>query len=399
MVVLYALQNEVTMRKKICFCTTLGGTIEFVTDLSVYLAEHENYDVTWIAGDDERLHKYIGEHIHFIPLSMKRGIGIDGPWIIWQMYRIFRREKFDIIQYSTRNAGTYAAIAAWLAGIKTRLYCQWGMMFIALKGIKRMLLKWDEQLIVSLSTVVESESFSMYETAIAHGIYTADKASVIWNGSACGVNLDHYIMANKPKWRKEVRQELGISEDACVFGYCGRVTRDKGLNELFAAFKKITEDKGRKKDAFLLIIGRNDNVETIKPELYTWAKASPYVIFTGFTNEVPKYYSALDVFTSLSYREGFGLVVIEAAAMGVPGIVSDALGQRDTIEHLKTGYLVHTYHVGNVVEAMNYFIEHPEKAIEMGTRAREVVEKKYEQKELLRRLAAHRNQLIVDATK
>lgn len=386
------------MRKKICFCTTLGGTINaFLVDLSLYLVEHEDYDVTWIAGDDVRLHKYVNEHIHFIPLNMKRGVGLDGPLMIWKMYRIFKREKFDIVQYSTRNAGTWASIAAWMAGIKTRLYCQWGMMFIALKGLKRALLKWDEQLIVSLSTVVESESFSMYETAIAHGIYKPEKASVIWQGSACGVNLDRYIMPNKPAWRKEVREELGISEDARVFGYCGRITRDKGLNELFAAFKKVTEDENRKTDTYLMIIGRDDHSETINPELFAWAKSSPFVKFTGYTNNVPKYYSALDVFTSLSYREGFGLVVIEAAAMSVPGIVSDALGQRDTIEHMKTGYLVRTHSVEDVVEAMKYYIEHPEKAQEMGVTARKVVEEQYEQKELFRRLGEHRNQLIEEA--
>ena len=87
-------------------------------------------------------------------------------------------------------------------------------------------------------------------------------------------------------------------------------------------------------------------------------------------------------------------MVIEAAAMEVPGIVSDALGQRDTIEHGKTGYSVRTYHVDDVVKAMEYFIAHPEKAMEMGVNARKVVEEKYEQKELLRRLAEHRNLLI-----
>lgn len=384
------------MRKKICFCTTLGGTLGFVKELSIYLVEHENYDVTWLAGDDERVHKIVNEHenFHFIPLKMKRGIAFDGLKVIWQMYKIFKREKFDIVQYSTRNAATYASIAARMAGVKNRLYCQWGMMFIALKGLKRYLLKLDEKMIVSLSTVVESESFSMYETSIEHGIYKANKASVIWYGSACGVDLDRYIMENKPSWRKEVREELGISDDARVFGYCGRITRDKGLNELFAGFKKVVEDKTRKIDTYLLIIGRNDHAETINPELFTWAKSSPYVKFTGYTTNVPKYYSALDVFTSLSYREGFGLVVIEAAAMEVPGIVSDALGQRDTIEHGKTGYSVRTYNVDDVVEAMKYFIDHPEDAKSWGINARRVVEEKYEQKELLRRLAAHRNELI-----
>ena len=383
------------MRKKICFCTTISATIKsFLVELSYYLVEKENYDVTWICGEDDSMNTLKKEHIHYIPLKMKRGIAFDGPRLIWQMYRIFKREKFDIVQYSTRNAGTYASIAAWMAGIKVRLYCQWGMMFIAMKGFKRWLLKMDEKLVTSLATVIESESFSMYETAIEHGIYKPEKASVIWYGSACGVNIEKYVLGNKTSWRKEVRKEYGISDDACVFGYCGRITRDKGLNELFAAFKEVTEHPKSKTEAYLMIIGANDNAETIDPALFAWAKSSPYVKFTGYTNNVPKYYSALDVFTSLSYREGFGLVVIEAAAMAVPGIVSDALGQRDTIEHMKTGYLVKTHTVDEVVEAMDYYIAHPDKTEEMGRNARKVVEEQFEQKELFRRLAAHRNQLI-----
>ena len=386
------------MRKRICFCTTISATIKsFIVELSNYLVEFENYDVTWICGEDPSLFELTNEHIHYIPLKMKRGVAFDGPKIIWQMYRIFKREKFDIVQYSTRNAGTYASVAAWMAGIRCRLYCQWGMMFIAMKGLKRVLLKLDELLVAGLATVVESESFSMYETAIEHGIYKPKKASVIWNGSACGVKLEKYIIANKQAWRREVREEYGIEEDARVFGYCGRITRDKGLNELFEAFKEVVEHPRSKTKAYLMIIGANDNAETINPDLFAWAKSSPFVKFTGYTNNVPKYYSALDVFTSLSYREGFGLVVIEAAAMGVPGIVSDALGQRDTIEHMKTGYSVKTHSVTEVVDAMNYYIEHPEKAEEMGRHARRNVEEKYEQKELFRRLASHRNELIKKA--
>lgn len=388
------------MRKKICFCTTISGTIKsFLVDLSYYLVEHDNYDVTWICGEDKSMFDLTNEHIHYIPLKMKRGIAFDGPRLIWQMYKIFKREKYDIVQYSTRNAGTYASIAAWLAGIKTRLYCQWGMMFIALKGLKRALLKLDEKMVVSLSTIVESESFSMYNLAIKHGIYKPEKASVIWNGSACGVNIDRYILSNKNGWRKEVRDEYGISENAVVFGYCGRITRDKGLNELFAAFKQVTENMPEGKDAYLMIIGRNDHAETINQELFTWAKSCPKVIFTGFTNNVPKYYSALDVFTSLSYREGFGLVVIEAAAMEVPGIVTDVIGQVDTIEHMNTGYSVPGHDVEHVVEAMNFYVNDPGKAFEMGKNARKVVEEKYDQNELFRQLAAHRNQLIEEASR
>jgi len=377
--------------KRICFVVTLSGTYRaFLYDLSNFLIERHNYDVTVVCDEDASMYDLETDRLHYHPVKMKRGMSSDGLSAIFRLYKFFRKEKFEIVQYSTRNAGTYASIAAWMAGIKCRLYCQWGMMFVALKGWKKLLLKWDEKLITSLSTVIESESFSMFNEALKRGIYKRDKASVIWNGSACGVNLSKYSLSFKSLWRNEIRARYSIGDDACVFGYCGRITRDKGINELFAGFRRVLKERL----AYLMVIGSYDNVNSIDPELLAWAQSCPQVIFTGRTDNVPMYYSALDMFVSLSYREGFGLVVIEAAAMQVPGIVSDALGQRDTIENMVTGLSVPTKNVDKVVDAMRFCIDNPGKVEEMGRSARTVVEEKYNQETLFEKLALHRNQLI-----
>lgn len=381
-------------RRRICFVTTLAGTIEsFLLDLTYYLVEKENYDVTFVSHPSNLLLQYTNRHIHYIPVEMKRGVSFDGLVAIWKLYKIFKREKFDIVQYSTKNAGTYAPIAAWMAGVKCRLYCQWGMMFASLQGWKRALLKLDEKLICNLSTVIEVESNSMYQTALKYGIYKPKKASVIWNGSACGVNLDNYQLENRQAWRDDVRFMYNIPADSMVFGWCGRITRDKGHNELFAAFREINKNN---KSARLMMVGANDNAETIDTELFKWAHECPEVIFTGRVprEDVPKYYSSMDVFCSLSYREGFGLVVIEAAAMLLPGIVTDSIGQIDTHENMITGLTVRRKNVDDVVNAMQFCINNPDKCIEMGIRARKDVEERYEMMELLKRLAAHRSELI-----
>ena len=387
------------MRKKICFVTTLAGTIEsFLLDLTNYMVEHENYDVTFISDPSDLLLQYTNEHIHYIPVKMHRGLSLDGLAAIWNLYKIFKREKFDIVQYSTKNAGTYAPIAARMAGIKCRLYCQWGMMFVALKGFKRMLLHADELLICSNSTHIETESFSIYNEAVKHKVYKPEKSQVIWNGSACGVNLDHYQLDKRDQWRKEVREKYNIPADAVVFGWCGRITRDKGHNELFAAFRELNKTD---KSARLMMVGANDSAETIDKELFDWAHNCPEVIFTGRVprEDVSMYYSAMDVFCSLSYREGFGLVVIEAAAMKLPGIVTDVPGQIDTHENMVTGVTVHAKEVYCVVDAMKFYINNPDKLKQMGDEARKQVEEKYEMKELLRRLAAHRNEMIEETKK
>ena len=120
------------------------------------------------------------------------------------------------------------------------------------------------------------------------------------------------------------------------------------------------------------------------------------MIFTGMvpTSQVQEFYSAMDVFCSLSYREGFGLVVIEAAAMKLPGIVTDVPGQIDTIVNGETGLLVPAKEIEPVVKAMEFYINNPDKLVEMGENARRDVGEKYEQQHLFSLLADHRDEII-----
>ena len=175
-----------------------------------------------------------------------------------------------------------------------------------------------------------------------------------------------------------------------VFGYAGRITRDKGINELFSAFKDVLKTN----DACLLMVGEFDNAESIEPDLREWAKSNPKVIFTGWTTEVAKYYCAMDVFMSLSYREGFGLVVIEAAAMGIPAVVTDVPGQIDTVSDFVTGIHVPAKNPDKVKIAVDYLISHKDKVREMGLNSRKHVEENYEQKKLFSFLAEHRDNII-----
>lgn len=381
--------------KKICFVTTIGGTFEsFLHDFSVYLVEKCGYDVTFICNDDDSMRSYCTEHIHYIPVSMKRGISLDGLTAIKQLIRIFKEQKFDIVQYATPNASLYASIAAKIAGVKNRLYTHWGSRYMGFEaGLRHFVFKTLEKITCYNSTIIETESFSLMEYSIKDGLYPREKASVIGNGSACGVKLDDYDLSQREKWRKEIRAKYNIPENSVVFGWCGRITQDKGHNELFAAFKELNKTN---KTARLLMVGYYDNVETINPNLFKWAQECNEVIFTGPVpkQQVPKMYSAMDVFCSLSYREGFGLVVIEAAAMKLPGIVTDVPGQIDTIVNGETGILVPAKEIAPVVKAMEFYISNQDKLVEMGEKSRRDVEEKYEQQHLFSLLADHRDEII-----
>lgn len=380
------------MTKRICFVTTLAKSYrEFLLGLSYHLIEHHNYDVTFICSDDGKIGKVCSKHLHFIPVNMKRGIGFDGPKVIWKMYKIFKREKFDIVLYGTPNGSFYASIASNLAGIKNRLYYNWGLRYQGFTGWKRSLVKAMIKTICSNSSVIEVESYSILDCAIKDGLYKPEKASVIWNGSACGVDLKKFDYNKRPEWRTQIREELGIPESTIVLGFAGRLNKDKGVNELVEAFSGLNKSE----DALLLLIGDYDDIgTTITPDNIDRIENSKNIIHIGYTSYLEKYYAALDVFCSLSYREGFGLVVIEAAAMGAPAVVSNVPGQYDTIIENKTGVLAEVKNVDSTREALQFFINHPEKIKEYGENAHVHVVENYDSVKLFDKLAEHRNQLI-----
>lgn len=381
------------MRKKICFVTTISCTIKaFLLGLTDYLIEQRDYDVTFICATDPKLEAMQTDNLHFIPVQMSRGMNLDGLRVIKQLTKIFKEQQFDIVQYATPNAAVYASIAAKRAGIKNRLYTQWGIRYMGYDGgARRWVFKTLEKLVCRKSTMIECESLSLYDFSVSEGLYPKEKGCVIGQGSACGVNLEKAEIGKREILRKEIRDQLGIAEDAIVFGYMGRITREKGMNELIAAFKEFQENNSK---AILLLVGGLDNEDTIEKELFDWANGCPMVLLPGRTAHPEKFYAAMDVFCSLSYREGFGLVVIEAAAIGLPAIVTDVPGQRDTIIPNETGIAVGAKQVKPVVDAMQFYANKRETMLEMGAKARKYVEENYEQQGLFKLLADHRDQII-----
>ncbi len=378
--------------KRICFVTTVSITLKaFVVETAKYLHEQGGYDISMICSPDEAFEKSLPEYIRFIPVPMERGISLGGFKALGQMRRIFKREKFDLVQYSTPNASCYAAIAAKQAKIPVRLYCQWGIAYVGFQGIKRRIFKAIEKTVCRLSTHVEPDSNGNLIFSQAEGLYGGEKGHVVWNGSACGVSLEKFDIARKPVWRDAIRQKLGIPQNDFVFGFIGRFTRDKGVGELLAAAKTVLADRP---DAWLIFVGGKESEENVFPELIAWAEGHDRVIFCGTTNVVEQYVSAMDVYVLPSYREGFGMAVVEAEAMAVPVIVTDIPGPTDAMEPGKTGLLVQKKDVATLADAMSRLYADAPLCQSMGEAARYLAAEKFEQKQLLVHILEDRNRLL-----
>lgn len=376
--------------KKICFITTVSGTLDaFVLETAKYIHDNTDWDITFICNPDQAFARDLPPYIHFHPIKMKRGVSISGVKAMLEMERFFARQGFDLIQYSTPNASLYASMAGKLAGVPVRLYCQWGMVFVGFSGLKREIFKGIEKIVCRLSTWIEPDSPSNLRFAHAEGLYPETVGSVIWRGSACGVDLSKFDVSQKEEHRRRIRERYGIPEDGFIYGYAGRITRDKGINELLAAGRAILEDTP---GAYLLLVGEEEVDEGVDQQIYRWAKTHERVIFVGHTCVVEQYMSAMDCYVLPSYREGFGMSVVEAEAMAVPVIVTNVPGPVDGMVKNVTGFVVEKRDVPGLEAAMRKMM-----ASDLGyygNNGLELVRNGFEQKRLLGYILEDRKRLM-----
>ncbi len=260
------------MGKCICFVNTLARAYDFFLKDQMACLAGQGYHITFACGDDPGFATSFPEAYSYRSLPMRRGIDLIGiaPGI-YRFYKLFRQERYDLVQYSGPNAALYASIAAYLARVPVRIYAQWGIRYVGFSGPMRWLLKRIEKVVCAFSTVIEPDSLSNQRFAIDEGLYPLHKSRVVWNGSACGVDLAAFDPRQKPAWRRQTRQRHGIPDGTLVLGFVGALRRDKGTNELFAASQRLSE---RFPEMRLLLVGDKDVYHTVDRGLRDWADSN-----------------------------------------------------------------------------------------------------------------------------
>jgi len=276
---------------------------------------------------------------------------------------LFRRERYSAVSSVTPKAGMLAMLAAAMAGVPLRTHIFTGQVWATRTGWKRWLLKAADRLIARLATHVLADSRSQRDFMIAEGIAPAEKIQVLGDGSICGADGERF----RPDAgrRAEVRLAQGIPEEAVVFLFLGRLNRDKGVPDLAEAFAALDNPA-----AWLLVVGPDeaDLRGDMESRLGT---ALARTRFVGYTDRPEDFMAAADVFCLPSYREGFGMVIIEAAAAGIPAIASRIYGVTDAVEEGVTGLLHRPGDAAEMTREMAALSDDAARRQAMGIAARE----------------------------
>ena len=213
---------------------------------------------------------------------------------------------------------------------------------------------------------------------------------MIWNGSACGIDTRKFDITRKEEFRKEIRARYRIPEDAFVYIFVGRIKRDKGINELLAAYRRLCDGH----PSYLFLLGDKEDDGLINQELYEWSLAQETVIYTGQTPVVEQYLAASDCFVFPSYREGFGMGVVEAEAMGLPVIITDIPGPINGMINGETGWVVKKQHSGELENAMLRLYQDHDMCERFGRAGHRFAVDRFEQRQFFGHLLEDRKKLL-----
>lgn len=354
-------------RKKICFIVSVFGTANsFLRDHIRVLSE--DYDIYLVANlkGKEVPGKLEGlKEVKDIPIERKINLGGDISTLS-KLTQYFKQEKFDLVHSVTPKAGLLTAMAAKLAGISNRLHIYTGQVWATKTGAMRKLLKSMDEIIAALDTELLTDGESQRQFLIKEGVLRDSNSRVLGPGSISGANVKRFHPT--PEERERQREDLGLSPDKVVYVYMGRLNREKGIHELFAAFNSLVE---KRPNAFLLIFGRDE--ENCLDTLPSYKNIHPNdnFLYYGITHSPEKSLQAGDVFCLPSYREGFGMSAVEAACLGLPVICSDVYGLQDTMVEGETGLRCKVKDVKSLEEAMAKLYDEPALRKKFGKQGRE----------------------------
>ncbi|MCD7813601.1 MAG: glycosyltransferase family 4 protein [Lachnospiraceae bacterium] len=378
---------------KICALSTISKTMDwFIVDNMRNLSKN-GYDVTLICNMDDGFAERNSDYAQCIDLKMSRGISVSDLFRIpLKLRHIFKENKFDIIYYMTPNAAFYASIGGILAGIHTRVYCQAGLRYVSASGGKRVIFKMIEKMTCAFSITIRAVSLMNRQLAIDEGLCSGDKISVVGIGGTVGVELSACDSFDHQKKRKALREKYGIAKDAFVYGYVGRINRDKGISELIEAFEKVQINR---ENAWLVLVGMVDDTNAVPTEMMDRARRNHNIVFTGNVppEDVYKHMAMFDVLTHPTYREGFGKVLQEAMGMSLPIISTNVPGPSEVVENGISGILVEAKNPEALAEAMIEVYSNEALRVSLANAGRKRAEKYFDRPIMLNNLLLDMNSI------
>ncbi|MDO5502414.1 MAG: glycosyltransferase family 4 protein, partial [Actinomycetia bacterium] len=363
--------RKATKPLRILYGTTVGGSAYHLLHGQMSWLSQQGHEVRLATTPDALAHQAVErEGVPLIPIQMEREISLRHDLkALFRWLKTIRDYRPDVINVGTPKASLLGGLAAYVLRVPIRVYVVRGLRAEGAKGRKRALLLGMEWLTMRLANRIVFVSDSLADESARHRLTPARHTYILASGSSNGVDAKGIAQFISSVDATQLRASLGIHKDEVVVGFIGRLTSDKGVEDLVEAFRSPALNA----KARLLLIGQVED-PSIASRL---EEITARVIPIGFVRDIRPYLPAIDILCLPTKREGFPNVVLEAAAAGIPAITTRATGARDSVVDGETGTLVDAGDTRALVGGINRLIDQPHVRQQMGRNARLRVERDF----------------------
>ncbi len=302
-----------------------------------------------------------------------------------QLRRIIKHEKPIIVHTHTPKAGLIGMLASFLAGTKIRLHTVAGLQFSEAAGMRKKLLIAFEKLTYKLAHQIMPNSQGVYNYIVQNNLCNPKKLKILANGATIGIDLTKYSRTQKIECEaQKIKEASHINADDFICCFIGRITKQKGIEELITSFQQIFSAH---KNVKLILLGRYEqHLDPIDEKFVNEIKSNPRIIHFGFQPDIRPYLALSHLFVFPSYREGLPNVVLQAGSFDLPCVVTNIPGSNEIIKDGYNGLIIPSKDVDSLTKATLHLIENGNLRMQMSKYAREAVVTKYDQTLILQSL-------------
>jgi len=343
----------------------------------------EGYELICVCSDGPRVEQMRSDGFDVRTINIDRRIApLRNLKSIYQMYKLFRKEKPDIVHVHTPVASVLGRIAAKLARVPNIIYTAHGFYFHEnmpkkqykfFYTIEKLCAKW-------FTDYLFTQSAEDGELAIRDKFLPKDKITIIGNGvDVHGKFNPENIDVEKIK---KIKHGFKLENDSLVITFIGRLVEEKGIIDLLEAIKLIS-----KENITLIVVGStgaSERDQSMNERLKEYI-GHPKVIFTGYRTDIPEILSISDIFCLPSYREGMPRSIIEAMAMQCTVIATNIRGSREEVDHGVNGYIVELNNPQEIAKRIKYLKDNPNKMKGFQQNARKKAVNYYYEKDVVRK--------------
>ena len=356
----------------------VGGPALHVAYLTEGLAER-GYDTTLVAGslahgEESMAHVALrrGARIVTLPHLARQVSPLNDLLAVRHLAKLIRTERPQILHTHTAKAGAVGRVAALLAGDARPPIVVHTFHGHVLRGyfnpLATLAFRTLERWLATVTTRLIAVSPEVRDDLVRLGVAPREKFAVI----RLGIQLDERVSAAGAA-RRETRRRMGISPEAFVVGWVGRMTAVKRTDDVLLAFAGVLD---RGVDAWLCLIGDGPDRQRLERRAHELGIVRR-CLFVGYQDEVAPYYEAIDALLLPSANEGTPVSVIEALAAERPAVATRVGGVPDVVREGVDGYLVDVGDADTLAARLVELAGDPDKRDAMGREGRRRVLERY----------------------